>query len=433
MDTATTFSPLWTEESIVMKPESDLALLHAKILQLVLNEVPLPQTKYQKLCVEDTLRVVTWTMMQLLSDLGNDNAILNKIRGTAAVLAPGENPFVVVQASISMWYLEAAVMIYRQHQGRRDAPEKWRLGRLILPWKQGYSVEFPVANLGLMALLAVADAWQKPVHPKLQAACLITHTTVAFLYVAYAIRPHLDEFPWRDLPPYVDFQRAKALLLKVSLSVAGQGYEKTQRPEPPAVEFGVTRGDVRISHKGSKLLIKVARLPGWHSVPYWHPYAKVPGSPWNNYIKNHQQPTFCSGPGPHSRRIEYKLPSTALSITDYFSGMYADARTDIDLEDTTGRRHISELESIRQFRRLEELSGRKYAEKNPNEMTSIDNDDTTLQHLFYTPAIQKPRADMGGYLTLPFMTTMCQAFESQSDPDENLDDFFLMTFRKRIR
>jgi hypothetical protein len=188
------------------------------------------------------------------------------------------------------------------------------------PWLAGYTNAFPMANLGFMTMLRGLQEWLHPKHPKLQAVCLISKATMAVLYTTYTVGPQLEELPWK-LIRHMPVNEAHELFFRLFISVAGNPYnDGTIMTTPPAFEYNVTQEDVRISQCGKKLLVKVYMEEEWHRVPAWHPYFKLPGSPWNNYIKNTEQPTFLSTPV--STAIKYELPSSALAIALEFRTKY---------------------------------------------------------------------------------------------------------------
>ncbi|KAF4966026.1 hypothetical protein FSARC_6226 [Fusarium sarcochroum] len=431
MDSAFSFSPLWEEEALINKPERALDALHAKVLGVILRSIPLPSSRGASLSKQEILRAVIFVIAQVLPDLADDNEVLAKIRATSAKLAPAVNPSALIDGTIVLWYIQAVFVIWQHHQGRRQASGPG----LPFPWAAGYGNDnYPVANLGFMTMLRGASSWSHPKHPKLQHACLISQATMSVLYAVYTIGPLLKDFPWRHLEIHIPPARAYELFLKVSVTVSGNIYSEGKAlATPPAFEYGVTLEDVRMSRCGKKLLTKVYEDEDWRRVPYWHPYLKFPGSPWNNYIKNSLQPTFSTGSKQHkSGMIKWKLPSTTTALAGLFKARYAAIRTNLDDVNTEIRPKVSDLERLRQHYRLAQLTGRKYAAQSPSEATAHDLDDIVDDYLYHTPAVQKPRADSGGYLTLPFMSTAVHAYQILEDPEEPGDDFFTMNFEQYL-
>jgi hypothetical protein len=266
------------------------------------------------------IKGVSIAIKRVLGDLAIKNEVLDTIRFTAINLVPSSNPFDLINATLVLWYLEAVSVIHGHHQARRqksgpDMPQ---------PWLAGYTNIFPMANLGFMTMLRGLQEWLHPKHPKLQAVCLISKAAMAVLYITYTIGPQLQNLPWK-LIRHMPVTEARELFFRLFISVAGNPYnDGTIMTTPPAFEYNVTQEDVRISHCGKKLLVKVYMEETWHRVPAWHPYFTLPGSPWNNYIKNSEQPTFLSTSV--STAIKYELPSSALAIALEFRTKYLTVR-----------------------------------------------------------------------------------------------------------
>nr|AIF79383.1 MAT 1.1.2 [Fusarium tucumaniae]AIF79388.1 MAT 1.1.2 [Fusarium phaseoli]AIF79393.1 MAT 1.1.2 [Fusarium brasiliense]AIF79402.1 MAT 1.1.2 [Fusarium cuneirostrum] len=327
MEGAFSLSPLWNELSIVRKAAPTLKALHGMVLKRILRDIPLPEPGGQKLQTEDILGAVSSFIPQLLLDLSEDNDVLSGIRALAAAEAQRHNPWAIVQASISMWYAEVVPVLAKELKSTEDdTREKWGLD---VAWENIDFQELPFANLGLMAMLVVGDIWENPTDLKLQSACLIAHTAVSFLFIARILGPHIIEYPWRSLSTYIQGQRAQELVFKVSLSIAAKGYSLSRPPQGPAIEFNVDPRNIRVSNQGRKLLVRVAIDEEWRSLPFWHPYRRVPGSPWNNYIKNTQWRTFSTSPRPPPTWIKYHLPSSAHTLTDAIEDDYNSLRAQI--------------------------------------------------------------------------------------------------------
>ncbi|KAF5000882.1 hypothetical protein FGRMN_1491 [Fusarium graminum] len=425
MDSSFSFTPLWEENAIIHKPEKALDDLHAKVITAVLKEINLPE-KDDHFNASKAIYGVNLAIKSVLADLSVENEVLDKIRATSAKLVPSGDPFQLIDATLNLWYIEAASVIHRHHDGRRQ-----RSGPLqTRPWAEGYSNNFPMANLGFMSMLSGLQNWADPKHPKLQATCLISKATMAVLYITYTIGPHLKKFPWAKLC-YMPVDEAYNLFFSVFTSVSGNPYnDGTIMTTPPAFEFNVTQEDVRISRCGQKLLVKVHGEESWHTVPAWHPYCKMPGSPWNNFIRNSEQPVFQAGSTelPEEPKIKYELPSSALPIALHFQSKYHAVRDEHeDNNDLARLPELSDDDRLRQLHRLSRLSGRKYAEDSPSDATAVSMVNILEEYLYYAPAVQKPRADASGNLTLPFMSTAIQAAQHFDDP-VGVEDFFILNF-----
>ncbi|KAM0249599.1 hypothetical protein ACHAP5_002725 [Fusarium lateritium] len=421
MDSSFSFTPLWGENAIVHKPEKELDALHAKVIEKVLQHTNIPE-KGDTWAIEGLIRGVFVAIKRVLGDLAIKNEVLDKIRFTAIKLVPSGSPFHLIDATLVLWYLEAVSVIHGHHQARREksGPE------MPQPWLAGYNNAFPMANLGFMTMLSGLQEWLHPKHPKLQAVCLVSKATMAVLYTTYTIGPQLKDLPW-NLISHMPVTKARELFFRLFISVAGNPYnDGTIMSNPPAFEYNVTQEDVRISRCGKKLLVKVYMEEEWHRVPAWHPYFKLPGSPWNNYIKNSEQSTFLSTPV--STAIKYELPSSALAIALEFRAKYFAVR---DVYEANGLARLSDEKRDHQLRRLSRKSGRKYARESPGDASAHSTVGVLGEYLYHAPAIQKPRADASGYLTLPFMSTTVNAAQHEGDPME-IDDFFIMLFEQEL-
>ncbi|RSL64405.1 hypothetical protein CEP53_004054 [Fusarium sp. AF-6] len=430
MENSLSFSPLWSEISVAKRIDPALKPLHSIALQRTLRNIPLRESDSKKLQTEYILESVASLIAELLSDLAEENAILTHIRTLAARDTPGEKPLVIVQACISMWYAEAITSFRKHHQPDQDDSMDLTGLPLGIPWEHGPSQQFPFANLGFVAMLNVGEVWDKPADLKFRSACLVAHAALTFLYITHILGEHLADYPWRNLSDYVDEQSAKALLLKTSLSIVVKGYRLAQPSHAPAIEFNIAPNTIRVSDQGRKLLVKVAMDDDWRALPFWHPYRRVPGSPWNNYIMNTQLPTFPSSSPPPQASVEYHLPCSAFTLTDGFENAYEFKRAEMGMDVPGNERSLADREE--QFVGLAQLSGGTYPGMRldglpPNEITDIAD-----EYLYFTPAGRTPRADMGGYLTLNFLNTACNACQFLEDAVLDDDDFYLMTFTHYI-
>ncbi|KAI6763578.1 hypothetical protein HG531_012966 [Fusarium graminearum] len=408
MDTSFSFTPFWHDKAIIYKPEEALRALDNEIYACILKSKLLPKNG-EVFHTLEVLRVVSAVAKHMLLDLGFDNEVLSKIRTTAVKLVPDHSIFSLIDACLVSWYFQAVDVIYTHNQARRLVSGPNRPSA----WIGGYTDERPMANLGFLSMLAGSRDSQVPEHPKLRAASLVSKATVAVLYTAYTIGPHLTNFPWRKLK-HMPVLSAIDLYLKVFISTCGIVYSNDPAIiPPPAFEYSVTQEDVKVSNCGRKLLVKVHGDEYWRTAPKWHPYIKVPGSPWNNFIRNRKQPIFF-----------------ALTIFRQFEDTHSAAREDLDENHPGTRRVLSERPAIRQYNRLARLSGRKYAKECPDDASAVYLTDANEDFLYYSPVIQKPRADAAGNLGLPFMSTAVHALGAHDDPEEPDDGFFIMTYKQ---
>ncbi|KAK2673069.1 MAT1-1-2/MatA-2/Smr1 [Fusarium oxysporum f. sp. vasinfectum] len=382
MDSSFSFSPLWEDPAIIYKPEKALDALHAKILNV--------------------LRSVFFVINQVMTDLSIDNELLNGIRATHIRLARYDSPLNIIDAALVRWYTGAVVVLY-SHQSVRSPTGMPR------HWIPGYRSNHPIANLGFMTILRGFEEWAHPKHPKLQAASLISKVTLAILYATYTIGPHLEGFSFNHLS-HMPISKSRELFLRVFVSISGNVYNDDEVfTTPPAFEFGAAQGNVRICQQGKKLLVRSLSEQFYREAPDWHPYRRVPGSPWNNFIRNTELPVFSTNenPTPHAK-TKYILPYNAMVLAGQFKAKY---------------------NLVRAFLRHP-----------PNQLPELSEEVKTLQlkcvgndFLYHTPAIQKPRADPSGFLTLPFMSTAVYAIERHRDPAETpVQGLLVLTFNQEL-
>ncbi|EXL50759.1 hypothetical protein FOCG_08968 [Fusarium oxysporum f. sp. radicis-lycopersici 26381] len=425
MDSSFSFSPLWEDPAIIYKPEKALDALHAKILSIILRKIDLPK-EGEKFYPKDVLRSVFFVINQVMTDLSIDNELLNGIRATHIRLARYGSPLNIIDAALVRWYTGAAVVLY-SHQSVRSPTGMPR------HWIPGYRSNHPIANLGFMTILRGFEEWAHPKHPKLQAASLISKVALAILYATYTIGPHLEGFAFNHLS-HMPISKSRELFLRVFVSISGNVYNDDEVfTTPPAFEFGAAQGNVRICQQGKKLLVRSLSEQFYREAPDWHPYRRVPGSPWNNFIRNTELPVFSTNenPTPHAK-TKYILPYNAMVLAGQFKAKYNLVRAFLR-HPPNQLPELSEEVKTLQLKWFAQHSGRGYANIAPDmhtaeSLVSVGND-----FLYHTPAIQKPRADPSGFLTLPFMSTAVYAIERHRDPAETpVQGLLVLTFNQEL-
>nr|AEP03806.1 mating type protein MAT1-1-2 [Fusarium subglutinans] len=432
MDSAFSFLPLWDDPTIIYKPEKALDALHGKILSIVLKKVELPK-EGEKFYPKDVLRSVFFVINQVMTDLSIDNELLNGIRATHIRLAGYGSPLKIIDAVLVRWYTEAAIILYSHQSVRSPNTVGMRRG-----WIPGYRRNRrSIANLGFMTILRGIEVWAHPKHPKLQAACLISKATLAILYATFTIGPHLEGFAFKYLSE-VPVSKSRELFLKVFVSISGNVYNDDEVfATPPAFEFGAARGNVRICQQGKKLLVRSPTEQFYREAPDWHPYRRVPGSPWNNFIRNTELPVFSTNenPVPHTN-IKFILPYNAIVLAGQFKAKYNVARKEARKEAQQSNNplpEISEEARLLQLKWFAQHSGRGYANNAPDMHTAESFINVGNDFLYHTPAIRKPRADASGFLTLPFMSTAVYAIGHLLDPvDTPVQSLLVLTFNQEL-
>nr|AEP03791.1 mating type protein MAT1-1-2 [Fusarium sacchari]BAE94380.1 MAT1-1-2 protein [Fusarium sacchari] len=425
MDSSFSFLPLWDDPAIIYKPEKALDALHGKILSIVLKaELPKEEERF---CPKDVLRSAFFVINRVMTDLSIDNELLNGIRATHIRLARYGSPLKMIDAALVRWYTEAATVLY-SHQSVRS-PD---INSMPRGWAPGYRRNHPIANLGFMTILRGFEVWEHPKHPKLQAASLISKAALAILYATYTIGPHLEGFAFNYLSE-MPVSKARELFLKVFVSISGNVYNDDEVfTTPPAFEFGATRGNVRICQQGKKLLVRSLTEQFYREAPDWHPYRRVPGSPWNNFIRNTESPVFSTNENtvPHTK-IKFILPYNAIVLAGQFKAKYNLVRA--FLQSKNQLPGVSEQARLLQLKWFAQHSGRRYAKNAPDMHTATSLISVGNDFLYYTPAIQKPRADSSGFLTLPFMSTAVHAIERHGDPvDTPIQGLLVLSFSQEL-
>nr|QFP39764.1 mating type protein 1-1-2 [Fusarium dlaminii] len=426
MDSAFSFLPLWDDPAIIYKPEEALDALHAKVLSIILK-VDLPK-EGERFYPKDVLRSVFFVINQLMTDLSIDNELLNGIRATHIRLARYGSPLKIIDAALVRWYTEAVIVLY-SHQATRS-PDTTGMPR---GWTPGYRRNHrSIANLGFMTILRGIEVWAHPKHPKLQAASLISKAAVAILYATYTIGPRLKGFAFNYLSE-MPVSKSRELFLRVFVSISGNVYNDDEVfATPPAFEFGAARGNVRICQQGKKLLVRSLYEQFYREAPDWHPYRRVPGSPWNNFIRNTESPIFSTNENhvPHTK-IKFILPYSAIVLAGQFKATYNWVRAFLRSENQLPE--VSEEAKLLQLKWFAQHSGRGYANNAPDIHTAESFMTVGNDFLYHTPAIQKPRADPSGFLTLPFMSTAVYAIERHRDPVDNpMQGLLVLAFNQEL-
>ncbi|KAF4333011.1 mating type 1-1-2 [Fusarium beomiforme] len=424
MDSAFSFSPLWEDRAIIYKPEKALDTLHAKVISIILRKVDLPE-EGAAFSPQDILDSAFFAINQVLTDLSINNEVLNKIRATHIRLSGFGSPVKVIDAALMRWYTGAVIVLHTHHSARsRIGPPGFNVR-----WARGYRNLHPFANLGFMTMLRGFETWAHPKHPKLQAASLISKTAIAIMYATYTIGPHIKNFALHHLDS-MPVAKSRELFLKLFVSVSGNVYNDDEVfATPPAFEFGAARGNVRISQQGKKLLVKTRTDQTYRCAPYWHPYRRVPGSPWNNYIKNSEVSTFSNDSSLAHSKIKYTLPLNAMFLAGHMRQKYVITRIYVHAMRPNYLPTLSDEERLSQLKWLAHHSGRPYADDSPHEADADEVFDIGDEYLFHTPVVQKPRADLSGHLTLPFMSTAVHAIQRRHDPTET-NQFLILGFKQ---
>ena len=268
--------------------------------------------------IDDVLHAV-------LSDHPKNNLIIERIRERC--LLHGIEPCKMVQFAMAAWYRSACAILHRDHnQGCPPSELRDFLDpeEPFLNWSYSYASEqHRIANLGVMSTMAISDFWVTPRNPKLFRAALLSNAATTVLFATFLIVPLIRLPGWDSFEQPALGHEGIVMLLKTAWRLNREGLSKSQCA--PGLEFGATREEVKMSPDGKELLTCIGSGK-WHTAPYWHPFRVTLGSPWGKFIHNLQQTTFL----PQRQtwgRIQYRLPSSALSLVRGYEAYFSDLKS----------------------------------------------------------------------------------------------------------
>ncbi|KPM39117.1 hypothetical protein AK830_g7440 [Neonectria ditissima] len=383
---------------------------------------------YEPLWLEEDVLASSISLMKTFLSYETDNMILEKIRELSEEL--DAEPIAVVHGAIYLWYQGSIPIVSREPNMGLSEHIAEDEGFTSPAAREHLNRQFRFANRGYLSMLMATEAWEKPTHPKLQAASLITNAAISFLFATYVIAPHMEDEPLWTGPisedPVNMCQNEMLLFLKTNWHVQREGWQDSDHR--PGAEFDALKSEVKMSEDGKRLLTQVG-YPDWHEVPSWHPFRVVPGSPWNKFIRNRYQKIFPVFPA-MTNRVRYMVPGSAASLTNSFREYYNVLRSQYDSTETR-RTQPTEHKLELQFWRLAEGTGLKYPTVRPLEENGHDIEDYgQAGHMSNVPLVRKPASDMSGNLTLPFLSTTSRAFRFESEPEIDDDDSYAMIFQQ---
>nr|BAD72599.1 MAT1-1-2 [Cordyceps militaris] len=313
MDSIFSFSPFWTEDECIADSESAIDSIRCHALRVSLEK---NRGREEKLpCLQGTRSLV------------DDNIIINRI--VALGVEETIDPVLLVKEAIAHWYISAVPISTRDpHHGLPpDAEIEQEDGATILRWNRQYAAEkHEIANLGLIAMLLTSETWSRPESPTLRFGTLVANAATAILFGAFMIIPKVSIRESSNLLVSVlKDNEAMRLYLRTTWQLAQDGASKYTHS--PSAEFGTTTSEVKIDHAGKRLLSKVGQ-ENWSVASLWHPSRKTPGSAWNKFMRNTQQPYF-----PRKKiktEIRYRLPSSCLSLAEPWEIYYSELRSKFD-------------------------------------------------------------------------------------------------------
>jgi hypothetical protein len=261
-----------------------------------------------------------------------NNPIIARLR-TIAVQTEHE-PMIAIKGAMALWYTSSVSIFERDiHQGVSSEEEIMTIedGTIVATWNREYAAERHYAgNLGLMAMLLTTETWLPPKDSKLQVASLVSCAATTVLFAAYMISSRMPTYEsWNFALPACPNNEGIRLFLRSAWRLAQQTVDDGHIS--PGIDFGARVDEIRLSKDGKDLLSKVGR-GDWGRASFWHPGRKVPGSPWNKWIKNICRPIFPKSPYDNLRDIHivFRLPSSAILLTSVFGEYYSALRTKFD-------------------------------------------------------------------------------------------------------
>lgn len=177
--------------------------------------------------------------------------------------------------------------------------------------------------LGITAMLVTEENWAEPDKQELGVLALVTNSVTSMMFAAYLISHRADTYTCKYTEGKMSFRCALRTFLQCSWQLSRVGCDGR-----PGQEFGALPDEVKISSDGKRLLTKVGRID-WHEPPFWHPFKKVPGSAWNKFLKNVEQPVFSENPLT-STHVTSRLPSSAIKLVEPIEAYYTELERRFD-------------------------------------------------------------------------------------------------------
>ncbi|KJZ79325.1 hypothetical protein HIM_01476 [Hirsutella minnesotensis 3608] len=426
MESICSFEPFWDLPDVISAPYEALHHIRTQALNTFLkNHRGKPR---QPFSVENTIRECELVIQAILENTDDNNEVLQRLHDFGHHHQCGA--FSIVQAALAMWYTSAAPVLARDPlQGLHpdSSSEVDESGRDYLPWSRSFSSkQHAAANLGIVAALMTSDRWIKQPHPLLDDAVLVSRSVTTLLYAVYLICPRMMDVDWTHQVELTRPMETIRTFLKSIWSLMRVGFDQMDAI-PPGIEFGATLDEVTLSRNGMDIMTSIGSQV-WHSPPYWHPLRRVPGSAWNKFLRNHEQPIFPESQS-QSPGFRITIPGSLKTLSSAYQTYYFDLRSRMD-QTGRARRVLTEEAMARQFHSLAAATGKPYPMMELTEDNASYTEEPEQDFLYKLPMIKKPITDMRGYLTFPFMNTLVRAWRFRQEPDEVDPDFHIMTFER---
>lgn len=251
----------------------------------------------------------------------HDNFMLPPIREFAERL--GTEPRRVVEGAIEVW--AQLSMRHSANNPFRDFGMESKVeidtdGSILLDYNDELADQQQlIPDLGQLAMFLIAEIWQPPSVPRLRTAYLMANTTTTMLFGAFTILPYLSKLPWEAILQHNKEHMGLKLFLQTAWKVC-----RPAKSQPPSVKFAASLKGAFLSKNGKRILSDNGSLQDWH------PSRRVPGSLWNKFFRNSEQPMFSASGSTTFPMLHFRMPSSLVAITDSYHDYYLELKEKFD-------------------------------------------------------------------------------------------------------
>lgn len=176
-----------------------------------------------------------------------------------------------------------------------------------------------IPDLGQLAMFLVAEIWQPPSVSRLRTAYLMANTTTTMLFGAFTILPYLSKLPWEAILQHNKEHMGLKLFLQTAWKIC-----RPAKSQPPSVKFAASLRGAYLSKDGKRALTDDGPLSDWD------PGLRVPGSHWNKFFRNHEQPMFSTSSSTAFPMLYFRMPSSLVAITESYNDYYLELKEKFD-------------------------------------------------------------------------------------------------------
>ncbi|VUC36961.1 unnamed protein product [Clonostachys rosea] len=437
MDNALHFGPLWSLPLMIQRPNIEIEKVRLQVLQWTLEFCP-PQAPDAP--SYDPFPTFLRALHALFDSENLDNSVLQYLQIQGNRLCG--SPVRFIESMLHLWFISAAPVLARDALGTDvDDTALGRNGQIAEDLDvDSSSAKLLYVNLGILSMLLTSKNWRDPADSSLHAATLTANTVASMVFAAFCIGVVQRNPDCNFRPGRVPFRLVIHTFVKCAWQLSRQGGTSVDRG--PGGLFGALSEEIRLGHRGECILIRANREHDeedrgdeeeeeggdddelhseqeddeeekkeeelWLEPPYWHPFKQVPGSPWNKFLKNKQQPVF-SFTDEDVTGITYRMPSSAMKIISPFQRYYRQLRLRMDRENRP-RTIVQDINRTKQYNALASQSGMWYPDEEIHE------------------GCKRPAFDFKGHATLPLLTSAIKAMRFEEEPDEVNGTLFMMLF-----